>query len=109
MTIHKTIDLKNNGEYEVVYFDDETITIKNNRLEAVITHQQFKYFYIACCITTHVSQGSTYDFPYSIYEYQYFEQCLFYTAMSRSTQKSYFYLLIINHKYQLVIFIKIIK
>ena len=40
------------------------------------------------CITTHVSQGSTYDFPYSIYEYRYFNKKLLYTAMSRSTKKS---------------------
>ena len=33
------------------------------------------------------SQGSTYDFPYSIYEYRYFDKKLLYTAMSRSTQK----------------------
>ena len=44
---------------------------------------------IADCITTHVSQGSTYDFPYSIYEYKYFDQPLLYTSMSRSTKESY--------------------
>ena len=43
---------------------------------------------MAYCITTHVSQGSTYDFPYSIYEYRYFDKKLLYTAMSRSTKKS---------------------
>ena len=52
-------------------------------------HQNFKQFDLAYCITTHVSQGSTYDFPYSIYEYQYSYQYLLYTAMSRSTQKSH--------------------
>jgi hypothetical protein len=89
MTINKTIDLKNNEEYEVINVDNKTLTIKNDRLEAIITHQQFKHFDLSYCITTHVSQGSTYDFPYSIYEYQYFDQYLLYTAMSRSTQKSY--------------------
>jgi len=43
---------------------------------------------MAYCITTHVSQGSTYDFPYSIYEYRYFDKKLLYTAMSKSTKKS---------------------
>jgi hypothetical protein len=42
---------------------------------------------MAYCITTHVSQGSTYNFPYSIYEYKYFNKKLLYTAMSRSTNK----------------------
>jgi hypothetical protein len=69
-------------------------------LDTIITHQQFRPFDLSYCITTHVSQGSTYDFPYSIYEYQYFDEYLLYTAMSRSTQ------MIINLKYQQVIFIK---
>ena len=89
MTINKTDDIKNNEEFEVIYVDNKTLTIKNDRLEAIITHQQFKHFDLSYCITTHVSQGSTYDFPYSIYEYQYFDQYLLYTAKSRSTQKSY--------------------
>ena len=43
---------------------------------------------MAYCITVNVSQGSTYDFPYSIYEYRYFNKKLLCSAMSRSTQKS---------------------
>ena len=89
MTIDKTIDLKNNEEFEVIFVDGKNIKIKNDRLQAVITHQQFKHYDLSYCITTHVSQGSTYDFPYSIYEYQYFDQPLLYTSMSRSTKKSY--------------------
>jgi hypothetical protein len=64
------------------------ITIKNDRLEVDINHKHFAHFDLAYCITTHVSQGSTYDFPYSIYEYKYFDQPLLYTSMSRSTKKS---------------------
>jgi hypothetical protein len=89
MTINKTDELKNNEEFEVINIDNKTITIKNDRLQVVITHQQFNHFDLSYCITTHVSQGSTYDFPYSIYEYQYFDQALLYTSMSRSTKKSY--------------------
>ena len=89
MTINKTNELKNNEEFEVINLDDKTITIKNDRLQVVITHKDFTHFDLSYCITTHVSQGSTYDFPYSIYEYQYFDQALLYTSMSRSTKKSY--------------------
>jgi ATP-dependent exoDNAse (exonuclease V) alpha subunit len=89
MTINKTDELKNNEELEVINVDNKTITIKNDRLNVVITHQQFNHFDLSYCITTHVSQGSTYDFPYSIYEYQYFDQPLLNTSMSRSTKKSY--------------------
>ena len=89
MTINKTVELKNNEEFEVINLDDKTITIKNDRLQVVITHKDFAHFDLSYCITTHTSQGSTYDFPYSIYEYQYFDQALLYTSMSRSTKKSY--------------------
>jgi hypothetical protein len=85
----KEEDLKNNEEFEVIDFDDKTITIKNNRLECKIDHKEFKHFDLAYCITCHCAQGSTFDFPYSIYEYRYFSNKLLYTAMSRSTQKSY--------------------
>ncbi len=44
-------------------FDNKATTIKNDRLGAVTAHQQFKHFDLAYCITTHVSQGSTYHFP----------------------------------------------
>ena len=76
MTINKTDELKNNEEFEVINVDNKNITIKNDRLNVVITQQQFNHFDLSYCITTHVSQGSTYDFPYSIYEYQYFDQPL---------------------------------
>ena len=82
MTINKVNELKNNEEFEVIGVDHETITIKYDRLQCDITHKIFIHFDLAYCITTHVSQGSTYDFPYSIYEYQYFDQPLLYTSMS---------------------------
>jgi hypothetical protein len=85
------MEFKNNEEFEVIKIDNKTITIKNDILEADINHGQFTHFDLAYCITTHVSEGSTYDFPYShgIYEYQYFDQPLLYTSMSRSNEKSY--------------------
>ena len=81
-------ELKNNEEFEVINVNSKTIQIKNDRLTCRIKHDSFKHFDMAYCITTHVSQGSTYDFPYSIYEYKYFDKKLLYTAMSRSTNKS---------------------
>jgi hypothetical protein len=46
------------------------------------------FLLILLFLTTHVSQGSTYDCPYNIYGYQCFDQPLIYTNMSRSTKKS---------------------
>ena len=82
-------ELKNNEEFEVIDIKNKKILIKNDRLQIELSYQNFKHFDLAYCITTHTSQGSTYDFPYSIYEYQYFDQALLYTSMSRSTKKSY--------------------
>ena len=45
-------------------------------------------FDLGYCITVHCSQGSTYNFPYSVYEYKYYDKKLLYTAMSRSTEKA---------------------
>ena len=68
MTIENK-ELKNNEEFEVINVDSKTIEIKNDRLTCIIKHTDFKHFDMAYCITCHVSQGSTYNFPYSIYEY----------------------------------------
>jgi ATP-dependent exoDNAse (exonuclease V) alpha subunit len=45
-------------------------------------------FYVAYCITIHKSQGVTYDFPYSIHEWDHpnFDFRLKYVALSRTTQ-----------------------
>jgi ATP-dependent exoDNAse (exonuclease V) alpha subunit len=45
-------------------------------------------FYVAYCITIHKSQGVTYDFPYSIHEWDHpnFDNRLKYVALSRTTQ-----------------------
>ena len=68
--------------------NEKTINPQKQRLTCIIKHTDFKHFDMAYCITCHVSQGSTYNFPYSIYEYKYFDKKLLYTAMSRSTNKS---------------------
>ena len=58
-----------------------------NYSEVVKTHKDFTHFDLSYCIITHVSQGYTYDIPYSIYEYQYLDQALLHNSISRSTKK----------------------
>ncbi len=65
-------ELKNNEEFEVIDVKNKKILIENDRLQIELSYQNFKHFDLAYRIPTHVSQGSTYDFPYSIYKYQYF-------------------------------------
>ena len=38
------LKVKNNEEFEVINLDNKNITIKNDRLNVVITHQQFNHF-----------------------------------------------------------------
>ena len=82
-------DVKNNEEFEVVDYTEKYIKIKNNRLSFQIKYDSMKHFDLAYCITVHKAQGSTFNFEFSIYEYSRFDKKLLYTAISRSTQKSF--------------------
>jgi energy-coupling factor transporter ATP-binding protein EcfA2 len=80
----------NNEEFEITFIDGSKIEIKNDRITITMKHIDFKNFDLAYCITVHKSQGSTFDFEYTIYDYnfEHFHRKLLYTAMSRSTQRS---------------------
>ena len=55
-----------------------------------ITKDEFaKLFYPAYCITTHKSQGQTFNEAYTIYEWDRFDKRLKYVALSRSTNKNH--------------------
>ena len=47
------------------------------------------YFYVAYAITIHKSQGSTFDFSYTIHEWDKLDNKLKYVALSRATDKEY--------------------
>ncbi len=89
--VNKVYDIFNNEEFEVTFIDKDKITITNERINIDIKHIEFKFFDLAYCITVHKAQGSTFDFPFSIYDYNFkgFDKKLLYTAMSRSTKKEY--------------------
>ena len=80
----------NSEEFDIIFVSDKKIKIANARDTIEIKHSEFKKFDLAYCITVHKSQGSTYNFEYTIYDYNFshFDPKLLYTAMSRSTQKS---------------------
>ncbi len=79
----------NNEEFTVDAVLPKTIKISNDRISLEILHSELKHFELAYCLTVHKSQGSTYNFEYSIYEYHRFDSRMLYTAMSRATEKSY--------------------
>jgi len=82
--------IRNNEEFEVMNFDNKTITIKSEITNEIIKikHEELKHFQLGYCMTVHCSQGSTFDFDYSIYEWQYFTREMMYVAVSRSTKRS---------------------
>jgi len=87
---------KNNKELNI--FNNETFTIKaikqkddvivvvdEGREQEVPIAEFTKMFNVAFCITTHKSQGATFDEPYTIHEFDQFDKRLKYVALSRAT------------------------
>ena len=58
---------------------------KNDIAIEVLTEDFARLFTIAYCITIHSCQGESYDFPYSIYEFNKLDARLKYVALSRSS------------------------
>ena len=56
-------------------------------IEINIHNFQF-LFYVAYAITIHKSQGSTFDFKYSIHEWEKLDETLKYVSLSRATKKN---------------------
>ena len=57
--------------------DDKVIEIEINKFQ--------RLFYVAYSITVCKSQGSTFDYSYSIHEFERFDERLKYVACSRSS------------------------
>lgn len=91
-------EVKNNEEFDVTYVDKEIVELTNSRMVIKISHSEFKFFDLAYCITIYKSQGSTYDFPYTIYEYDLLDKKNKYTAFSRSTKRENIHLVKSSYK-----------
>ena len=82
----KELELVNNEQFVVSKLTADTVYIKNDERELNIPVQKFQeYFYPAYCITIHKSQGQSYNFPYSIHEWNRLDKRLKYVALTRST------------------------
>ena len=67
----------------------KTVNVGNKDLgQQIRNNEEFKHFQLGYCMTVHCSQGSTFDFDYSIYEWQCFTKEMMYVAISRSTKRS---------------------
>jgi len=91
---------KNDREYDI--FNNETFTLQQIQYKTgliIVTDGTDKkeipvadfqtLFHPAYCITTHKSQGSIFNTPYTIHEWERFDDRLKYVALSRSTNLDY--------------------
>ena len=90
----KELDIANNEQFIIkkVYCDDEIIIIVDevSNEEHEIKFKDFQYWFnIGFCITTHKSQGQSYDFPYTIHEFERFDSRMRYVSLSRATKKEF--------------------
>jgi len=87
---NKSFDICNNQLFTIKKITAEKISILGDdqyiETDFLIKDNVFqKLFYPAFCITVHKSQGATFDHPYSIHEYEKFDERLKYVALSRAT------------------------
>ena len=87
----KELGIANNDTFTIKKIDNkkQIIIITDDEKDIDIKIEEFqKMFYIAFCITTHKSQGSTFNHPYTIHEFNLFDERMKYVALSRSTDKN---------------------
>jgi hypothetical protein len=85
---NKDLNIYNNETYTIksIRRNDNLIIVEDEGKEQEVPIDEFvKMFNVAFCITTHKSQGCTFDEPYSIHEFEQFDERLRYVALSRAT------------------------
>ena len=68
--------------------EDIIIVFDEDREQEIPIPEFVKMFNVAYCITTHRAQGMSIDEPYTIYEFELFDERLRYVALSRATDKN---------------------
>jgi len=90
--VKKSVSVDNNEEFQIVSISQSKniIQIKNENKSLNILIDDFQgLFYVAFAITSHKAQGCTFNFPYSVYEYEKFNKRTKYVVLSRATKKEY--------------------
>ena len=82
----EALELINNEQFVVSKITDTHVHVKNDIKTLIIDMDKFQeYFYVAYCITIHKSQGATYNFPYTIHQFNRLDKRLKYVAFTRAT------------------------
>ena len=85
----RELDIYNNETFTIhqIQHKTQTVIVKGEEgLQISVPFPDFQQlFHPAYCITTHKSQGTTFNHPYTIHEWERFDNRLKYVALSRST------------------------
>ena len=85
-----TDSFSNNDQFIVQKVAADIIILTDRQAKMEMETADFtRCFNLAYCITIHCVQGSSYDFPYTIYQFDMLDARLKYVAISRSTKKEY--------------------
>jgi 5-methylcytosine-specific restriction protein A len=87
----KSIGVFNSQSYKVIKFDDINVTVESKATDEYLEIDREKFtifFYPSYCMTTHKSQGDTFDDMYTIWEWEKMTKELRYVALTRGTQMS---------------------
>ena len=85
-----TEDFSNNDQFIVQKVAADVIILTDGHDTMEIETAEFtRCFNLSYCITCHATQGSTFDHPYSIYQFDMMDARLRYVSLSRSTKKEY--------------------
>ena len=83
-----TADFSNNETFIIKKVADDIIIISDGHATMEIPTEQFqRCFRVGYCITTYAAQGSTFNEPYTIYEWDRYDLTMKYVAISRSSKK----------------------
>ena len=83
-------DFSNNDQFIVQKVAATIITLTDGHATLeVLTAEFTRLFNLAYCITTHSAQGATFDYPYTIHEFNKMDARLKYVSLSRATIKEY--------------------
>ena len=89
---NKKLNIVNNDMYNIAEIDIENniMRIELYGINKEIPLNDFqKLFFIAYCITNHKVQGTSISVPYSIHEFEKYDDKMRYVSLTRATKKCY--------------------
>ena len=85
------LDIYNNETFTIKkILDNDNIIIKNDRIELEVPSDSFqRCLFVAFALTSHKSQGQTYNHPYSISEWEKMSTRCKRVSLTRATKYEY--------------------